>query len=155
MLDVQLLRNDLGVVADRLAARGGYRLDVDSFKKLEERRRALQSATESLQAQRNALSKQIGVAKRNKDQQSAESLMAQVNGFAADLKHNEDELDALRREMEDLLLGIPNLPHESVPPDTSPCSSGLRPTSGPGATPTSSPTPCASSTSTRRGSTRS
>jgi len=115
MLDVQLLRNDLGVVADRLAARGGYQLDVDSFKELEARRKALQSATESLQAQRNALSKKIGEAKRNKDQQTADSLMAQVNASAAELKKNEEEFDALRGEMEALLLGVPNLPHESVP----------------------------------------
>ena len=79
MLDVQLLRNELDAVAQRLAARGGYQLDVDSFRKLEERRKALQSDTESLQAQRNALSKQIGTAKRNKDQQTAESLMPHVN----------------------------------------------------------------------------
>ena len=115
MLDVQLLRNDLAVVADRLAARGGYKLDVESFKKLEERRKTLQSATESLQAQRNALSKQIGTAKRDKDQQTADALMAQVNAFADDLKKKQEELDVLRGEMEDLLLGVPNLPHESVP----------------------------------------
>ena len=115
MLDVQLLRNDLGAVADRLAARGGYQLDVQGFTRLEERRKALQSATETLQAQRNALSKQVGVAKRNNDQQTAESLMAQVNGFAAELKKNQEELDALRLELEDLLLSVPNLPHDSVP----------------------------------------
>ncbi len=115
MLDVQLLRNELDVVADRLAARGGYRLDVETFRKLEERRKALQSATESLQAQRNALSKQIGAAKRSGDQQAAQSLMTRVNAFAADLKKNQEELDTLRAEMEDLLLNVPNLPHESVP----------------------------------------
>ncbi|MGD2141467.1 MAG: serine--tRNA ligase [Burkholderiales bacterium] len=115
MLDVQLLRNELDVVADRLAARGGFKLDVDGFRKLEERRKALQSATESLQAQRNALSKQIGEAKRNKDQEKAESLMAQVNAFATELKKNQEELDGLRDEMETLLLSVPNLPHETVP----------------------------------------
>ncbi|UCH49658.1 MAG: serine--tRNA ligase [Betaproteobacteria bacterium] len=115
MLDVQLLRNELDAVAQRLAARGGYQLDVASFRKLEERRKALQSDTEALQAQRNALSKQIGAAKRDKDQQKAESLMAQVNAFSADLKKKQEELDALRVEMEDLSLSVPNLPHESVP----------------------------------------
>ncbi len=115
MLDVQLLRNELDAVAQRLAARGGFRLDVDGIRKLEERRKALQSDTESLQAQRNALSKQIGTAKRDKDQQTAESLMAQVNAFSADLKKKQQELDDLRGEMEDLLLGVPNLPHETVP----------------------------------------
>jgi seryl-tRNA synthetase len=115
MLNVQLLRNELDAVAQRLAARGGYQLDVDGFRKLEERRKALQSDTESLQAQRNALSKQIGTAKRDKDQQTAESLMAQVNAFSADLKKKQEELDALRDEMEGLALSVPNVPHESVP----------------------------------------
>jgi seryl-tRNA synthetase len=115
MLDVQLLRNELDVVARRLAARGGYQLDVENFRKLEERRKALQSDTESLQAQRNALSRQIGAAKRDKDQQAAESLMVQVNAFSDELKNKQEKLDALRGEMEDLLLSVPNLPHESVP----------------------------------------
>ncbi len=115
MLDVQLLRNDPGSVATRLSARGGYELDTEGFGRLEERRKALQSSTESLQAQRNALSKQVGLAKRNKDQETADTLMAQVSGFAAELKANQEALEAVRLEMEALLLGVPNLPHESVP----------------------------------------
>ena len=115
MLDVQLLRSDIDAVADRLAVRNGYRLDVKTFAALEKRRKSLQSDTEALQAQRNALSKQIGTAKRNKDQQTAESLMVEVNRFADKLKQNEEQLDTLRNEMEGLLLTIPNLPHESVP----------------------------------------
>jgi seryl-tRNA synthetase len=119
MLDVQLLRTDVGAVADRLASRGGYRMDVKTFADLEERRKALQSDTEALQAQRNALSKQIGTAKRNNDQQLAESLMAEVNGFADRLKENQEQLDTVRTEMEGLLLMVPNLPHESVPAGSS------------------------------------
>ena len=115
MLDVQLLRSDVDAVADRLAVRSGYRLDVKTFAALEKRRKSLQSDTEALQAQRNALSKQIGTAKRNKDQQTAESLMAEVSRFADKLKQNQEQLDTLRNEMEGLLLTIPNLPHESVP----------------------------------------
>jgi seryl-tRNA synthetase len=115
MLDVQLLRNDPGSIATRLSARGGYELDTEGFSRLEERRKALQSSTEALQAQRNALSKQVGLAKRNKDQETADSLMAQVSGFAAELKANQEALEAVRLEMEALLLGVPNVPHESVP----------------------------------------
>jgi seryl-tRNA synthetase len=115
MLDVQLLRSDVEAVADRLTLRGGYRLDVKTFAALEQRRKSLQSDTESLQAQRNALSKQIGTAKRNKDQKTAESLMAEVNRFADELKENQAQLETVRNEMEGLLLTVPNLPHESVP----------------------------------------
>jgi seryl-tRNA synthetase len=115
MLDVHMLRSDVNAVADRLALRGGYRLDVAAFAALEQRRKSLQSETEALQAQRNALSKQIGTAKRNNDQQTAQSLMAEVNRFADELKRNQDQLDTVRNEMEGLLLTVPNLPHESVP----------------------------------------
>jgi seryl-tRNA synthetase len=115
MLDVQLLRSDVGTVADRLTIRGGFQLDVKTFTALEARRKALQSDTEALQAQRNALSKQIGTAKRNKDQKTAESLMAEVNAFADKLKQNQEQLDTVQAELEELLLNVPNLPHESVP----------------------------------------
>jgi seryl-tRNA synthetase len=115
MLDVQLLRSDVGTVADRLTTRGGFQLDVKTFTALEARRKALQSDTEALQAQRNALSKQIGTAKRNRDQQTAESLMAEVNAFADKLKQNQEQLDTVQAELEGLLLNVPNLPHESVP----------------------------------------
>jgi seryl-tRNA synthetase len=115
MLDVQLLRSELETVADRLSNRGGYRLDAKTFSALEQRRKSLQSDTEGLQAQRNALSKQIGTAKRNKDEQTAQTLMAEVSQFADKLKENQEHLDALRTEMEGLLLSVPNVPHESVP----------------------------------------
>ena len=115
MLDVQLLRTELSAVAQCLTSRGGYQMDVKTFASLEEQRKVLQSETEALQAQRNALSKQIGTAKRNKDQETAESLMAEVSGFADKLKENQERLDEVRSRMEELLLTVPNLPHESVP----------------------------------------
>ena len=62
MLDIQLLRNDLGGVAQRLAARG-YTLDTTEFQRLEAERKQLQTRTQELQAKRNASSKQIGMAK--------------------------------------------------------------------------------------------
>jgi seryl-tRNA synthetase len=115
MLDVQLLRKDLNAVANRLASRNGYRLDVENFAELEEQRRALQTGTEYLQSQRNALSKQIGEAKRKGDQQSADSLMADVNGFAAKLEENQVRLTPILKAIDDFLLTVPNLPHASVP----------------------------------------
>ena len=61
MIDTHLLRTEPDTVAKRLATRG-FSLDLGSFQKLEEQRKALQTATENLQAQRNAISKQIGLA---------------------------------------------------------------------------------------------
>src|SRR5438552_12923990 len=65
MIDVQLLRTEIDAVAKRLATRG-YTLDITGFKALEEKRREIQTATEQLQSQRNALAKQVGQAKAKK-----------------------------------------------------------------------------------------
>ena len=62
MLDIQLLRNNIDEVSERLAGRG-YSLDVDAFQKLEAERKTLQTRTQDLQASRNSLSKQIGMLK--------------------------------------------------------------------------------------------
>ncbi|HKB83676.1 MAG TPA: serine--tRNA ligase [Burkholderiales bacterium] len=115
MLDVQLLRKDLTAVANRLDSRNGYRLDVETFTELEEKRRALQAGTEYLQSQRNALSKQIGEAKRKGDQQSIDTLMADVNDFAAKLDANQKQLAPILKAIDDFLLAVPNLPHIDVP----------------------------------------
>ena len=62
MLDINLLRKDVGAVAERLRLRG-FELDVAAFNALEAERKAAQVQTEELQARRNALSKQIGALK--------------------------------------------------------------------------------------------
>ena len=112
MLDIALLRKDLDAVAQRLAARG-YALDVDAFRTLEVERKALQVRTESLQAQRNALSKAIGQARKSGEDASA--LMSEVNTLADDLAAVSAENDAVQARVHDWLLTVPNLPHESVP----------------------------------------
>ncbi len=112
MLDIQLLRSDLDAVAKRLADRG-FAFPVDEFQALEAQRKVCQTATQDLQAKRNTLSKQIGVLKGKGEDTSA--VMAEVAGLGDALKKNEDELEALRAKLDELLLGIPNVPHASVP----------------------------------------
>ena len=112
MLDIQLLRTQLDTVAARLAARG-YTLDTEAFTALENERKALQTRTQDLQARRNALSKQVGEAKRKGEDASA--IMAEVAGLADELKANEAALEGLQGRLAELLQAIPNLPHESVP----------------------------------------
>jgi seryl-tRNA synthetase len=63
MLDIQLLRNNIDGVAERLATRG-FTLDRSAFQTLESERKILQTRTQELQASRNSLSKQVGVLKR-------------------------------------------------------------------------------------------
>jgi seryl-tRNA synthetase len=112
MLDITLLRKDINAVARRLAARG-YTLDVAAFQALESERRQLQTRTEELQARRNSLSKQIGAMKGRGEDTSA--VMAEVGGIGDELKASALRLDEIQARLSDFLLGVPNLPHESVP----------------------------------------
>ncbi len=112
MLDPQSLRHDLDAVAAGLARRG-YHLDTESYAAIEARRKALQVRTEELQNQRNVSSRSIGQAKaRGED---IEPLLAEVARLGDDLKAAKEELDAIRHQLEQLFLDMPNLPDEAVP----------------------------------------
>lgn len=112
MLDPNLLRNELDATAEKLARRG-FKLDVDTLRKQEERRKVLQVETETLQAERNARSKSIGDAKaRGED---IEPLRREVNQLGEKLDAAKAELDKLQAEIYDLVSVIPNIPDDSVP----------------------------------------
>ncbi|WP_300454364.1 serine--tRNA ligase [Accumulibacter sp.] len=112
MLDIQLLRTNIDAVAESLAKRG-FVLDRETFHDLESRRKALQTRTQELQANRNSLSKQIGLLKAKS--QDASSVMAQVSALKGELEANEIRLAELLREFDGFLAVIPNLPQDSVP----------------------------------------
>ncbi|SOY57879.1 serine tRNA synthetase; also charges selenocystein tRNA with serine [Cupriavidus taiwanensis] len=112
MLDIQLFRKDIDAVAQRLATRG-FQLDVAAFQALEAERKQLQTQTEELQARRNSLSKQIGMLKGKGEDASA--VMAEVGGIGDTLKASAARLDEIQSHLSELMLSIPNLPHESVP----------------------------------------
>ena len=112
MLDVQFLRGDLAGAARRLSDRG-FALDTASFETLESSRKKVQTETQDLQAKRNQISKQVGQLKAKGE--DASSLMAQVNADAERLKTLERELESIQARLDDFLLGIPNVPHASVP----------------------------------------
>ena len=114
MIDIQLLRNSIDAVAARLATRG-YALDVSGFEKLEKHRKDIQTTTELLQSQRNAVSKQIGHAKAKKDEALAAGLMAQAAEFGDKLKQIEVQNESVQAQQREFVSLIPNLPHESVP----------------------------------------
>jgi len=112
MLDIQLLRNDLDAVAERLAARG-FTLDSATFQALDCERKTLQTRTQELQASRNSLSKQIGMLKGKGEDASA--VMAQVAAHKDELEANELRLGELLKELDAFVATIPNLPQDSVP----------------------------------------
>ena len=115
MLDISQLRKDLPSVIAALERRKSPQpfLDVDRFLVLESQRKRVQSATEDLQARRNALSKQIGGRKAKGE--DAADLLAEVGGIGEQMKASHDALDAVQAELSTLLMGLPNLPHASVP----------------------------------------
>jgi seryl-tRNA synthetase len=113
MLDPHLLRNDLDGVAEKLLIKG-YTLDKEVFTRLETRRKDLQVQVEHLRNERNTSSRQIGQAKARG--QDIGPLLAKVASLGEQLKSSEQELSQLQGDLSSLLAGIPNLPHESVPP---------------------------------------
>ena len=112
MLDIQLLRNNIDAVAQRLATRG-YTLETATFQKLENERKTLQTRTQDLQASRNSLSKQIGMLKGKGEDASA--VMAEVAALKSELEANEVRLGELLKEFDAFVATIPNVPQESVP----------------------------------------
>jgi len=111
MLDIQLLRKDAALVADRLAARG-FAFDTTRFDALEAERKTIQTRTQDAQSRRNSMSKQIGMMKGKGEDTTA--VMTEVAGLGDELKQMEERLAALQTEINDFLMGVPNLPHESV-----------------------------------------
>ena len=117
MLDPQLLRTDIDRVAARLATRP-YALNVAGFQAIEQERKTVQTRTQELQSARNQFAKRIGQAKGRGEDVSG--LMAEAGAANAELSDLEKRLDALQAKLQDFLLDVPNVPHESVPVGKSP-----------------------------------
>lgn len=112
MLDIALLRKNLPEVVARLKTRN-FDFPEAEFNALEAERKSVQTKTEELQAKRNTLSKQIGLAKKAGEDTSA--LMAEAGRIPEELSALETKLDEIRTKLEAMMLRVPNLPHESVP----------------------------------------
>jgi len=112
MIDPRLIRNELAATSQQLARRG-FELDTKQLEQLEIRRKTLQVQTQEWQAERNARSKSIGQAKAAG--QDIEPLRAEVAELGERLRQAETELADLQAELTDILAGIPNLLHDSVP----------------------------------------
>jgi seryl-tRNA synthetase len=113
MLDPSLLRSRLAETAARLAETRGYTLDVTAVEALENSRKQLAMETQELQNLRNTRSKAIGQAKAKGE--DVAPLMAEVAGIGDKLKANEQALAEVQAKLADIALGIPNIPHDSVP----------------------------------------
>jgi seryl-tRNA synthetase len=113
MIDIQVLRSNLEAIAKRLATRGPGAFDASLFQRYETARKDLQTAVEQAQASRNRIAKDIGAAK-SKGHDVA-PLLEQGEKLKALLERSEQQLAVLQQEMQDFLMRVPNVPHESVP----------------------------------------
>ncbi|MDE2080412.1 MAG: serine--tRNA ligase [Burkholderiales bacterium] len=115
MLDINLLRRDLPGVVAQLQRRKHPQpfLDLPRYTALEAERKQIQTATEQLQAQRNAASKQIGQRKGRGEDTAA--LMAEMGGIGDRLKAGAERLEAIQAELQAMLMALPNLPQAGVP----------------------------------------
>jgi len=112
MLDPKLIRSDISAVAAQLKRRG-YELDVSVIESLEVKRKQCQVHTEQLQSERNTKSKSIGKAKAAGE--NIQPLLDEVAGLGEALDNAKAELSDIQDQLDAILMGIPNLPHESVP----------------------------------------
>jgi seryl-tRNA synthetase len=112
MLDPKLTRNNLDEVAARLKRRG-FTLETEKIEQLEGERKTIQVRTEQLQAERNRSSRAIGQAKAAGE--DIQPLLDQVAGLGEQLEAASNELDDVQQRLSDLLMGIPNMPDDSVP----------------------------------------
>jgi seryl-tRNA synthetase len=113
MLDIKYLRANFEEVKERLKYRGEDLTDFEKFEALDKERRELIVQTEQLKMKRNEVSQQIAQMKREK--QDAEHLIVEMREVGAKIKELDEKLRDVEEELEQLLLSIPNIPHESVP----------------------------------------
>jgi seryl-tRNA synthetase len=113
VLDVKLLRTNFEEIRQRLLTKGEDVGDLDRFPELDLKRRKLLQEVEELKSRRNAVSQEIGRMKRNNE--DASQLVEEMKQVNERIKTLDDQLSQYEEELHTLLLGLPNLPHESVP----------------------------------------
>ncbi|MCD7036733.1 serine--tRNA ligase [Metabacillus sp. GX 13764] len=113
MLDIKILRQNFEEVKSKLQHRGEDLADFEKFEDLDKRRRELIIQTEELKSKRNEVSGQI--AKMKKEKQDADHLIAEMREVGDKIKELDDVLRVVEESLENLMLSIPNIPHESVP----------------------------------------
>ncbi len=112
MLDPKFLRENIDLVVERVSLRG-EEIDVSGFKELDEKRRAMLVKVEALKHERNSVSNEIARIKKEKG--DAGEFIKKMKGVSNEIKTLDEELSGIDEELKELLIYIPNIPHESVP----------------------------------------
>jgi seryl-tRNA synthetase len=116
MIDPKLLRSDLNAIADKLNIKG-YELNCEAFLGLDARRKALQLTAESVQQERNAFAKSMGklIGQAKASGEDVEPLKLKGEQLKNDSIAADAALAEVQQTLDELLQGIPNIPHDSVP----------------------------------------
>lgn len=112
MLDLKFVRNNPEIVKEALKKRGAN-ISLDPFLELDQRRREKLADVEKLKNKRNVVSEEIGRLKKNGE--LAEDLVLEMRDVSSAIKDMDEEIRVLDQEIQQTLLGIPNIPDESVP----------------------------------------
>ncbi len=113
MLDIKVLRANFTEVKEKLLHRGEDLSALGQFEDLDQKRRELIVETEKLKSRKNDVSQQVAALKREK--QDADHLIKEMREVGDQIKTLDDELRGVEEVLDQLLLSIPNIPHESVP----------------------------------------
>jgi len=115
MLDPQLLRSDIEAVARRLLDTRGVHIDVELFKDYEKQRKVVQVEKEASQARVNTASTAVGISKAQGDETGAAQQIRNISIEAEKRKALELKHAEIEAKLDEFRLGVPNIPHESVP----------------------------------------
>lgn len=113
MLDIKLLRSNFEEIKQKLENRGEKIADLDRFGELDQKRRELIGQGEELKSRRNTVSQEVAKLKREK--QDADHLIREMKEVSDKIKVLDEELRNVEVQLDDILMTIPNIPHESVP----------------------------------------
>ncbi|MBM7716733.1 serine--tRNA ligase [Siminovitchia sp. FSL H7-0308] len=113
MLDMKVLRGNVDEIKKKLQHRGEDLADLDKFEQLDQKRREMIVQSEQLKNNRNEVSERI--AQLKKEKQNADHLISEMRQVSQQVKELDRELRVIEEELQQLLLAIPNIPHESVP----------------------------------------
>ncbi|MCL2496822.1 MAG: serine--tRNA ligase [Clostridiales bacterium] len=112
MLDLKYVRLNPQIVEEALKNRGGN-INLGDFLHLEEKRRSILGQVEEMKAERNRVSKEVGLLKRQG--QDASAIMEQMRSLGERISFEDEQLRQAEEGLCEILQGIPNLPHETVP----------------------------------------
>jgi len=112
MLEIKYLRQNLSTVQEALRARG-HQADLKAFQKWDNERRAVLQEMESLRHERNVVSDRI--AEMKKAGEDAEAFVVEMRAVSSKIKNLDRQLSASQEAIDDFLLGLPNIPHATVP----------------------------------------